>query len=204
MKDEQPDIILLRDERVPESLADEFVTIIGVEGLNVKTHSRHPVAWASLELLVPTAVVVLICKPYFEGFLQEAGKEHYQALKKGVAFLGRSILGQFRRIGPQGAEVGHSRYSFDLSLVAPGHGEQRFKLLIQNSMVEADLKLVVGLFLEFVEAYWARSLSTCMTEQLSNVTHAGSNTVLLAYDFEARELVVIDPLPAKVRCRLKP
>ncbi|MBH02754.1 MAG: hypothetical protein CMP08_01290 [Xanthomonadales bacterium] len=39
---------------------------------------------AGVELLLSTAIAVYLLKPYFVGFLNEAGKDHYQVLRRAL------------------------------------------------------------------------------------------------------------------------
>ncbi|MEC4048853.1 hypothetical protein OX284_005400 [Flavobacterium sp. SUN046] len=70
----------------PESYSEEIIDndIAELETPNIKIHiERHEnEVNAAKEWIVPTLLAGIVLKPYFETFFQEAGKDHYQLLKK--------------------------------------------------------------------------------------------------------------------------
>lgn len=66
----------------PDELVNRFRKELETQNLNLdirKLPTGGP--YASLEWAIPTLIAVYILKPYFEGFLNEMGKEHYNILK---------------------------------------------------------------------------------------------------------------------------
>lgn len=70
---------------VPETLEPEFfddsVKQIRHGNLSLTAEKKGPQMYSFLEWAVPGLIVAFIAKSYFEGFLQEAGKDHYVLLK---------------------------------------------------------------------------------------------------------------------------
>lgn len=70
----------------PNYFSDDFENLLtfGLKNkkLDLKIYRKEPTAWAASEWIVPGIIAVYILKPYFEAFLQEAGKDHYFLLKK--------------------------------------------------------------------------------------------------------------------------
>ncbi|WP_110686072.1 hypothetical protein [Salinicola aestuarinus] len=81
-------------EDIPQGFIDEFSATVSAPRLQLKIESRSRGFYASIEWALPTLVIAYLAKPYFEGFLQEAGKDHYQALKKGILQLARRLHGK--------------------------------------------------------------------------------------------------------------
>tara|TARA_R110000823_G_scaffold315288_1_gene446478 strand:+ start:2904 stop:3488 length:585 start_codon:yes stop_codon:yes gene_type:complete len=81
-------------EDIPQDFIDEFSATVSDPRLQLKIESRSRGFYASIEWALPTLVIAYLAKPYFEGFLQEAGKDHYQALKKGILQLARRLYGK--------------------------------------------------------------------------------------------------------------
>lgn len=55
---------------------------IECEGLHLETKETESKVFACLEWAIPGLFVVFLSKSYFDSFLKEAGKDHYQILKK--------------------------------------------------------------------------------------------------------------------------
>jgi len=81
-------------EDIPAEFIDEFVEAVSAPGLDIKRESREIGVYANLEWAIPTLVIAYLAKPYFEGFLSEAGKDHYQLLKKGTLALFVRLFGE--------------------------------------------------------------------------------------------------------------
>ena len=69
---------------VPNEVVDDFVAAVETPGLVLWAQPREPEPEASIEWLMPTAVVVLIASSYLNGFLGEMGKDHYRIFKAAV------------------------------------------------------------------------------------------------------------------------
>jgi hypothetical protein len=77
-----PDINII----VSDLFSDEYIELLEselkTEGLDlVITVRKHQSLFVSLEWAIPTFMAAYILKPYFDGFLKEAGKDHYSVLK---------------------------------------------------------------------------------------------------------------------------
>jgi len=87
-------------DEMPVEPLEEFSKAVEHPALELKQIARpNPGPYATLEWLIPTAVFVYIGKSYFDGFLKEAGKDHYLLLKKGIKAL------TSKYIGPSAASV---------------------------------------------------------------------------------------------------
>lgn len=63
---------------------DMDISIISSPNLKISEEEREMSMYASLEWAIPSLVFIFITKSYFEGFLGEAGIDHYKALKSWV------------------------------------------------------------------------------------------------------------------------
>lgn len=80
-----PHIGLDLPDNFPEELISKFKEELYHPELAIgirKIHLGGP--YNSMEWAIPTAIGVYILKPYFESFLSEAGKDHYEVLKKWI------------------------------------------------------------------------------------------------------------------------
>jgi hypothetical protein len=79
-------------EDIPKQFMSDLIDTISVDGLFLKSESHKPNIFATMEWAIPTMIIAYIAKPYFESFLKEAGKDHYQLLKKGFIQLFKNIF----------------------------------------------------------------------------------------------------------------
>lgn len=63
---------------------DMDIPIISLPNLKISEEAREVSMYASLEWAIPSLVFIFITKSYFEGFLEEAGIDHYKALKSWI------------------------------------------------------------------------------------------------------------------------
>lgn len=108
---------------------DSFSENIGFEVLHMKTKSAD--IYNSLEWAVPTLIVVQILRPYFEAILKEAGKEHYEILKK---VLKRALkLGKKHHVNIVNQYgVVNSDFSNSISFSYMTKDEKSLKILFNN------------------------------------------------------------------------
>ena len=79
---EKPDIGIIYPDYFPEDFGEIVTSDIANEKLNLYIKREEPRIWNSVEWAIPGLIAAYILKPYFESFLKEAGKDHYQLLKK--------------------------------------------------------------------------------------------------------------------------
>jgi hypothetical protein len=80
-------------------------------------------------------------KSYFDGFLKEAGKDHFAALKKRVGALWSKFFGDGREVAIASGAHKVSRnpkYSLSFSIVADAGGRRALKLLVADATSRDD------------------------------------------------------------------
>lgn len=197
-----PDVGLMYIESFEDPSFADFGRDLAAEGLDVRVESRpDPGAYAGVEWLLPTAVVVFLGRSYFDSFLKEAGKDHYILLKKALQKVSAKFFG---KDAPRGkivftkgkAEHEIPRYSISYSLVAQVGDGLRVKLLLQNEF-DADLCNEAQIaFLDFLSSVYDRTLDIDSIKGLAQAVPI-SHTLLLAYNSTDRSLEVIDPLAGR-------
>jgi len=87
-------IALIFEEDVNEEIFTTFIDTISSDKLSVEKVSipKHG-AFMCPEWLMPTAIFAYLSKPYFDTFLKEMGKDHYNLLKKGFSSLYKNVIG---------------------------------------------------------------------------------------------------------------
>lgn len=183
----------------PETFDDLTAALAaGVEAVVIEERDP-PGPQAGFEWLLPTAAILYVAKSYFDGFLKEAGKDHYALLKKGLATLHGRLIGRgapTMTIVSTAGKRSDSEYSLLFSLVAEADDGLRFKLLIQKDASEQEYAATVSAFLEFLDAFHSKSLSPVVVDELRSVRVIG-RTILLAYDTELKRVTVVDPVPPR-------
>lgn len=83
----KPDIGILYPNYFPEDFGEMVTEDIRHEKLNLYLKREEPKIWSSIEWAIPGVITAYILKPYFESFLKEAGKDHYNLLKTSLSKL---------------------------------------------------------------------------------------------------------------------
>lgn len=196
-----PQIAIFHTDTIPEDVFSEFVRIISTERLKLEIESREDDGiYAGLEWLIPTAVIIYIGRSYFDGFLKEMGKDHYNLLKAGFKALREKLLGpaapQIAVVSNAGKTTPNQPYSLGYSIMAEGNGSLRFKLLLQREVSEHEYDEILNAFLGFLEAYHSHAPEAEFAANLE-APRALGGVVLLAFNLETKALEVIDPIPRR-------
>ena len=191
-------LALLHDERVPSHFLDEFQRDLEAESLAIHRQalpSRAP--QASLETLVLPAIALWLLKPYLDGFLKQAGSDHYALLKKALKdHLWKRLFGEnrtlhFAIVTARGEKK--PEHSPLFSMMAPLDDGRVAKLLIRDGCSEEEFSAGTSAFLNLLVSY--HSDSTCSEATIDLHGEPGNyGFVLLDYDAEAESLRVVDPV----------
>jgi hypothetical protein len=121
-----------------------------VPGLALEVEPRPSTGpQAGLVWLLPTAVILFIGRSYFDGFLKEAGKDHYQLLKERIASLWSLFFDDDRAIqttvvGTPGKVPKDQRYSVTFSMMAEANSGLIFKLLLPDEISAEEFNLAIA------------------------------------------------------------
>lgn len=191
----EPDIIFAYEGGPhSEQIASEFTRIVEHEDLNLVLERMPSTrAFAGIELLMMTAIVAYVSKAYFDGFLGEAGREHYQALKKGVKHVAERV-GRFpvTRVSTPGKLVSVQRYSLIFSILLQRDAQTRFKFLIPVDLSPEETEAAMDAFFVFLDGWYAGSMADADRQRFEDAP-ANSRTVLLAYRPETKRIEIVDP-----------
>ena len=107
-------------------------------------------------MLGVTAIAFFILKPYFEGFMKEAGSDHYKILKKALynlwqKFYKKDANVRFVVLTSEG-EV-RTEYSLLFSINAQTSSEVMVRLLIREDWSEKEFVAAIDAFLTLLERY---------------------------------------------------
>ena len=197
-----PDIGLRYIESLESDSFAEFGRELAIDGLDVRVESTpDPEPYAGIEWLLPTAIFVFLGKSYFDGFLKEAGKDHYQVLKKAIQKVSSKFFGKDAPKGKIVLSSGKARsetpkYSIIYSVMAQLGGNLRVKLLIQSDFDTSLSYEAQEAFLAFLSSVYDGTFNVDSVKGISDAKPI-SNMLLLAYDPADKKLVVIDPLAGR-------
>lgn len=195
------DIAVIHLDSIPAELFAGFTESISSEKLNLQVQSReNGGAFAALEWLLPTAVIVYIGKSYFDGFLKEMGKDHYGLLKAGLKKLQAKLFGpsapQITLFGSSEKISKERPYSLIFSVLAEAESGITFKLLVHTDVSEEEYEETIAAFLEFLASFHAHTLDAPIIESLKTSRVVG-RTLLLAFNREAKAIEPVDPVPKR-------
>src|SRR5262245_56060114 len=96
---EEASICLVLEETIPAATVQPLVDALSSAGVPTWfERSKSDRIWASLEWYIPTAFCAYLVKGYLDGFLGEAGRDHYLAFKSGVRLLWSTFFGPARTV----------------------------------------------------------------------------------------------------------
>ena len=174
---------------------------IRAPGLIFKREARPSgEAFAGIEWLMPTIVLAYVAKPYFESFLKEMGKDHYDLLKKGINKLYWWFVGprapDVKIVATQGKSSKDQPYSLFFSVVAEASNGTCLKLLIPRPIDQAEYEIATSKFLDLVQGTYSGKTEAGVAEALTNAPIAG-NTVLVTYEAATGKIVPVDPFSGR-------
>lgn len=203
---QKPQVAILHTERFDSSIFEEFLLEVTHDNLDLQIQETpEPGPFASIEWFVPTAIIVFIGKAYFEEFLKEMGKDHYNSLKSSLAKLTQKTVSQ-PRIEPvlmssSGKISSNNPYSMVYSIVAEANDGYRFKLLIPKYSSSVNYGSIVLKFMDFITEYHAQGLDLAVSLQIAKERALG-RTILVSYNSETDSIEWHDPLPPEIRARM--
>jgi hypothetical protein len=177
-------IEIVRQEDFPKEIVREFIDSISKDGLIVKHISRPIGIYASLDWVLPTIFIVYLSKSYFDSFLKEAGKDHYQILKSGFMQLFKKLFGEKPESRP-------SRRSILFSVQARAIEFETIKFIFPEGVtIEEYLEILDSLF-DLLSDHYEKYPS----DELYGVIHSSvqySKSIYLEYSHTEKCWKLID------------
>lgn len=139
-------------------------------GARVALRRRPPEGpWASLEWLIPTAVILWMTKSYLEEFLKQTGKLHADGLHRGLSRLWKKVIGPNPEIactlvGPKGIVKPPQSFSRGVSVKMKRKDGGDAILLIPLSASAEEFCLAVDLFIDLMGDHYAVSGTDRLTQ----------------------------------------
>lgn len=149
-----PDIVLMYPTEFPEELILKEILNFQADKLDLKIFKEDHGNFMAFEWVIPTAFGVYILKPYFDSFLSEAGKDHYNILKNGLKKIVEK--GKLIKARMVAAEVSTEKLSKNynqslvISLTIQTKNNKQIKLLFDNDLEKTDWDHAIDELLDFV------------------------------------------------------
>jgi hypothetical protein len=127
--------------------------------------------------------------------ISEAGKDTYKRLKfSAMTLYSRTSQLKISRIATTGKVEEVPAYSLGYSIVVPTNDELIFKFLIQPGLSQDQASEAIWAFFDLMLVFAEGTVTPDVLHRLEQGRAVG-RTLLVAYDFERRLIVTVDPLP---------
>jgi hypothetical protein len=148
-------------------------------------------------------VVLFLGKSYFDGFLKEAGKDHYNLLKRATIKLTKEYIGPaakkvFPFFTPGKFISGEPEYSLAYSIVGELGEGITAKLLLEPHLPNEESAAAIASFLDFLKSHHDGSLDLDSVNGLKEAPRRGGK-LLIHFNHEIGRLEVVDPVPKDTR-----
>lgn len=191
-----PDVVFIYPEVFPAEVISDETSAIKFPGLDLQILKRENDAYNGLEWLIPTAFGVYILKPYFDSFLSEAGKDHYQVLKmglkklieKGKEFKTSAIASSLstNKLSPKYSQ------SLTISVEAQTVNKRHLKLLFDNNLDIVDWNNGLDQLLELLADNHEHFPNDILTTAIAKLNTKPHRIIYLVIDPVTKQLVLND------------
>jgi hypothetical protein len=168
-------------ESMPEIFLDNIVADLNTDGLN------------ALEWIIPTVIATYIFKSYFDGFLKEAGKDHYTALRnwlKKFAESGRLINVQTIYASQStNKQPNKNTQSKSVSLLLQTKNGKIIKLLFDNDLAKEDWDNAIDQLLDFAIDNYENHPNDILTKRIEKLELNTRHRIYAVIDKESKELI---------------
>ncbi len=138
---------------------------LSTSGISSEVKIHQPGPQASLEWLVPTALMLWAGDKYFGAFLEEAGKDNYQALKRFTSKIFEKTLGKEATVTRTirtvfGTTKPDVAFSGNLSIMYRSAAGWTAKLMFPLDVTSAEYEVACQRFAGLVSGYVADPMSS--------------------------------------------
>jgi hypothetical protein len=187
-----PHILLMLLDDLPVETEAATLASLNLPGLDVRVMHRKNTPFAGMELYLPTAAMLFVAAGFFNGFLQKAGEDGYDALKIAAKALWRKMQGlSLVLVGTPGKVPANRRFSLAYSIageIVPGIS---FKFMLQSDIDPQDAEKRIVAFLDLIAAVHNDRLENPDMEALLTYRPVGG-IVVVTYDAEQCKIVPVN------------
>lgn len=191
-KNKIPDIVLLYPTEFPEKLIEQEILSIYTDKLDLKIFKEDNGSFMAFEWLVPTAFGIYILKPYFNSFLSEAGKDHYNILKSGLKkIVEKGKLIKAKMVAARASTHKLSKdynQSLVVSLTIQTKNNRQIKLLFDNDLEKSDWDYAIDQILDFVIEHYESFPDDELTKSIREKSEKDHEIIYLIINPISKEL----------------
>ena len=189
----KPDVGVIFDNRIPKDFFKEFEEETRTKNFSLILNPREPTGpMACLEWFMVPIIGAFIAKSYFDGFLKEMGKDHYQILKQNLSQLTTKAMNTPRieptLLGTDGKLSTNNPFSLAFSILGESGEGFIFKLLIPKATKEIDYGLIASSFMDFLSDYHLGLQSLTSIGFPTETDQLLPHTVFVHYDFDTHSI----------------
>jgi hypothetical protein len=173
------DILFCAPDTLDDGFFEETQKLIGHSDLKLIIERQRPQLYASLEWAIPGLIVAYLAKPYFEGFLQEAGKDHYQIVRNWF----KGLLRKAKTLGVTILVSGENKFdkTYAQSIAISIHFEMKngrqVKLLFDNELSIEQWEAAMDKFSALIAENYENFPDDRLTEMIKHVRQEKYYTV---------------------------
>jgi hypothetical protein len=191
------DVAVSCAEYVPNDIAREFIDKVKRAGLKVEVEKRGREIYAGYEWLVPAAIVVFIVQKYFGPMLQEAGKDHYAAIKGGLGRLLSRTIGPDREIKTQFVASSPGKVSKteapNLSVSITMRDGRPIKFVFENVSDPESVEKCLETMWSLLERHHTKSSNDCLEQKVAEVARRPGQEAVMRFNAENSEWELVYP-----------
>ena len=171
---------------------DENLTPFNESEIKLKVNLYPIRAYACMEWVMPTAAFVVIFKPYFESFMSEMGKDHYDLLKKSLQnWSSQSDSRNTRKLtanGPKDAKTEHYSQSLYQSIKLECKDGRTIKLLFDVELDQIHWSNAITELLDLFEEYYTKDGDSRLDHILGKLSEKKYHQLYAIIDKESKKL----------------
>jgi hypothetical protein len=200
----RPALAIVYGTGFPADGFEEFAETLRNDHLSVHLEERPPLGpLAGVAWMMFTAAFVYVGKSYFDGFLKEIGKEHYQILKNKLAELTKKTMAIPRvepiLMGTAGKIEEDDPFSMAFSVYVEMKDGSRIKLLVPKKSDNVDYSATTAIFLDFIMRCYEEGESVLEEIGAKPPGRPGFNPITVAYNPMLGKIEFADPRPKQFR-----
>ncbi len=186
-------VVFVYSDIIPENIINKIVEENN-DDININIEKRISGPYACIEVLIPTAFILFILKPYTESFLSEMGKDHYEIIAKLIKntakkFIGKDKIVPIKVITSTDSPKKTGKYSIAFSVMLKISEKYRIKFLFEESLSINEIEEYSNRIVQFI--------TNNRDEEILNIIIANKNillinTALFTYDKRRKEIILLN------------
>lgn len=196
MENKIPDILLVYPSEFIDELIEKEIALFNHKNIDIKVLKSDNKTFMALEWIIPTGFIVYILKPYFTAFLSEAGKDHYQILKKGLKKLiekAKYIKAGFiaSKYSTQKISKSYSQ-SVVISIIFQTRDNKPIKLLFDNKLELSEWENSIDEVLELLVENYNSYPEDRLTKMTQNLNYKAGKEIYAIINPESKKIELLD------------